>query len=65
MAKAIGVAYHTDWRVLKAVVAALWVTAALVLLAVHYGVPRDEDIVVAKQATIAKPAQLHLANTAR
>lgn len=46
--------YDRDWRVLKGVVSALWISAALAFLAVQYFLPRDHDIVV----SASKPAVL-------
>jgi hypothetical protein len=47
---------NRDWTELKGVVAALWLAAVLVFLAVHYSVPRDQDIVLDAKVTPVKLA---------
>lgn len=71
MVKTIGTqSKNPDWRVLKAVVAALWVTAGLTVLLVSYATRGDNDIVLTGNATAsvspakAKAAPLHLVSSA-
>ena len=51
-----------DWKMLKLVVAALWVTAGITFILSYYAAPRRDDIVLTGKVTPAAP--LHLAGSA-
>jgi uncharacterized membrane protein len=51
-----------DWKMLKLVVAALWVTAGITFVLAYFAAPQGDDIVLGTSATPAAP--LHLAGSA-
>ncbi len=52
-----------DWKMLKLVVAALWVTAGITFVLAYYAAPRRDDIVLTGAAP-TPAAPLHLAGSA-